>query len=86
MARQVSMNAAVCIMLFLGGIFGVHSPGTSLNNCGAIRERGLQNMEAFLWAINTFKTRYPTRLSAFNIGGLAFDSCGSSQKAMQQVC
>lgn len=71
--------------IYIGGIFGVHEAGDSQYTCGTVRERGIQNMEAFFWAVRTFKDRYPDKLQDVEIGALAFDSCSSAERALQQV-
>lgn len=70
---------------YIGGIFSVHSAGANLYSCGSIRERGLQNLEAFLWAVESFQRRYPDKLQGTQIGALAIDSCLSPEKAIQKI-
>ena len=67
----------------IGGVFAVHRAGTGRDQCGAISQAGVQNVEAFLWAVRTFKTRYST--PDINIRAVAVDSCDNKNRAVQQV-
>lgn len=69
----------------IGGVFAVHRAGTGRDQCGAISQIGVQNVEAFLWAVRTFKTRYPSVSADFNIRAVAIDSCADKNRAVQQV-
>ena len=70
---------------YIGGIFGVHHESDSFYTCGATRERGIQNLEAFLWAVRSFRSRYFNILRDINVGALGFDSCLSADKSVQQI-
>ena len=69
---------------YVGAILGIHSKGTSGQGCGPLNPSAVQNMEAFLWAISTFKNRY-NKLQDEEIGAIVFDSCMQGSKAIQQV-
>ena len=69
----------------VGGVFAVHERGTGREQCGDVREDGIQNVEAFLWAVRTFQKRYPSVSAQFNIRAVAVDSCGDTNRAVQQV-
>ena len=78
-------NPSASTSIYLVGLFGIHEAGASALQCGDIRDRGLQNGEAFRFAIDTFRTRYQNVLKDVNIGALVFDSCGRSQRLTQEV-
>ena len=69
----------------VGGVFAVHERGTGREQCGDVREDGIQSIEAFLWAVRTFQKRYPSVSAQFNIRAVAVDSCGDTNRAVQQV-
>ena len=78
-------NQSISDYLYIGGIFSVHEAGSSQYQCGKIREGGVQTMEAFFWAVRTFKERHPDKLQGIDIGAFAFDSCSTPDRAAQQV-
>jgi hypothetical protein len=53
---------------YIGGLFGVHETPTDAYSCAlsGIRDRGIINLEAFLWAIKTYQ-------SPISAGGVAAD-------------
>ncbi|KAI0209991.1 putative metabotropic glutamate receptor mgl-1 [Lamellibrachia satsuma] len=69
----------------VGGVFAVHGTGSDPGHLGVIREAGVQNVEAFLWAVRTFKTRYPSASANFTIRAVAFDSFTNKNLILQQV-
>ncbi len=72
--------------LYIGGIFDVHQAGDSPYKCGNSRQSGIQNLEAFLWAVRTFKIRYPNSvLQTVQVGAFALDSCSTADRGVQQV-
>ncbi len=79
------MNTSRSDYLYVGGLFGVHEAGQSVYTCGRVRERGLQNLEAFLWAVRSFRSRASTILRDVRVGALALDSCLSTDKSIQSV-
>lgn len=83
-AYQPPPNQASSKDIYLGGIFGVHEAISGSLECGEVRERGIQDMEAFFYAVRTFQSRHDV-LKDFEIGAFAFDSCGSSERVTQQV-
>ena len=82
---EIPANTSTSEYFYIGGIFGVHSEGESFYTCGATRERGIQNLEAFLWAVRSFRSRSPNILRDINVGALGFDSCSSTDKSVQQI-
>ena len=70
----------------VGGVFAVRVAGRGRHRCSRVyREAGVQNIEAFLWAVRTFKTRYPSASANFTIRAVAFDSCADKNLMLQQV-
>ncbi len=82
---EIPINSTSSDHFYLGGIFGVHRSGDNFYSCGSTRERGIQNLEAFLWSIKSFRTRYPNILRDISVGALAFDSCLSTDKSVQKI-
>jgi hypothetical protein len=75
-----SSNNQVNHHYYIGGLFGVHETPTDAYSCAlsGIRDRGIINLEAFLWAIKT----YQSNISA---GGVALDSCSSSDQNIENI-
>ena len=69
----------------VAGVFGVHARGATPYACGDLRPAGVEHVEAFLWAVRTFKARHPRALVDVAVGALAFDSCGDTRRIAQQV-
>ena len=84
MANQ-AVNTSSSGHFYIAGIFGVHEAGQTFYQCGAIREQGILNLEAFLWAVRTFRTRSSNILKDINVGAMAFDTCQSVDRVVQQV-
>ena len=82
---EIPADTAGSQYFYIGGIFGVHHESDSFYTCGATRERGIQNLEAFLWAVRSFRSRYSNILRDINVGALGFDSCLSADKSVQQI-
>ncbi|XP_013405161.1 metabotropic glutamate receptor 2 [Lingula anatina] len=72
---------------YLAGMFDVHEIDPNPYKCGALREKGIQNMQAFFWALETFRQRYnETKLfEGVDVGGLAFDFCTRPHQAVQYL-
>lgn len=70
---------------YLGGLFSVHEQGLTSYQCGQLRKNGVQQLEAFLWAVRTFNQRHTDVLTKVNIGSFAFDSCQSTDILMQHL-
>ena len=47
---------------YLGGLFSVHDPDMTSYECGSVSVGGVQHLEAFLWAVDTFKERHSGKL------------------------
>ena len=71
--------------VYVGGLFGVHEEGRTPYECGKIRERGIQNLEAFFWALRKYKDRLPLVLTDISVGGFAFDSCSNTDRLISQI-
>lgn len=65
---------------YIGGLFSVHEQPMDAYSCAdaVIRDRGMINLEAFLWAIKNFP-------SAISTGGVALDSCSSSDQNIENI-
>ncbi|XP_041347672.1 metabotropic glutamate receptor 2-like [Gigantopelta aegis] len=79
---------------YIGGLFGVHEKGMDAYECSDdIRLRGLQNMQAFFWAINYYQQNLtlkenpngPVVNSKVSVGGVAFDSCGRQEQVINNI-
>lgn len=70
---------------YVGGMFGVHEAGPSPYECGKVRERGIQNLEAFIWALGSYGSRLQNVLDGIDVGGIAFDSCSSEDRLVTQL-
>ena len=79
---------------YIGGLFGVHEKGMDAYECNSkIRLRGLQNMQAFFWAINYYQQNLtlkeypngPIVNSKVSIGGVAFDNCGREMQVIDNI-
>ncbi|XP_061197344.1 metabotropic glutamate receptor 6-like [Saccostrea echinata] len=68
---------------YIGGLFGVHERVNDAYACASapIREEEIINLEAFLWAIEKYKTIHPT----VSIGGVAFDTCSRYQRTLEDI-
>lgn len=68
---------------YIGGLFGIHERTNDAYACdnAPIREEELINLEAFLWAIDKYKSIH----SSISIGGLAFDTCSRYQKTIEDI-
>lgn len=82
--KQVDRTSNPTNYFYLGAVLGVHEAGVSTNLCGSIRSSAVHNLEAFLWAVSTFQSRY-NKLGKEAIGAVVFDSCMQSSKAIQQI-
>ena len=54
----LSANQTTDNYIYLSGIFGVHAAAADTWGCGAVLPRRVQQVEAFLWAVETFQNRY----------------------------
>uniref|UniRef100_K1QQK5 Metabotropic glutamate receptor 2 n=1 Tax=Magallana gigas TaxID=29159 RepID=K1QQK5_MAGGI len=68
---------------YIGGLFGIHERTNDAYACdnAPIREEELINLEAFLWAIERYKSIH----SNISIGGVAFDTCSRYQKTIEDI-
>ncbi len=73
--------------IYLTGLFPIHRAGEDPYSCrDDIDPWAIQNLEAFLWAVRTYRDRYPDNiLRGVQIGALGLDTCSSSFKMLQQV-
>lgn len=75
-----SSNSLANQHYYIGGLFGVHEKPFDAYSCStaAIRDRGIINLEAFLWAIKNTN-------SLISAGGVALDSCSSSDQNIENI-
>ena len=52
-------------------------------SCGDRSDIGMQKLEAFIWAVQTFRSRHQNLLNGINIGAIAFDACNTSSRVIQ---
>ena len=81
--------------LLLGGFFPIHQPPSgeySSNQCTAIkRERGIQRLEAMLFALDVVNNRSPYlnsslyRKHRLRLGALIYDSCDYESYAIERA-
>ena len=57
--------------------------GSSPLSCGDLTETGILKLEAFIWAVQTFRSRHRNLLNGINVGAIAFDSCDTSSRVVQ---
>lgn len=69
------------------GLFPVSKPGPTPFQCGEVANNldELRAEQAFLFAIDTFQSRYPHALENVNVGGLLLDSCSSLPSALHTL-
>ena len=70
---------------YIGGLFAVHETGNSPYECGKVKESGIQYLEAFFWALSTFKSRLQDVSPGFKVGGIVFDSCSNEDRLVSQL-
>lgn len=69
--------------IIIGGLFPVHHR-TGSSGCGPVNgERGVQRLEAMLFALDRIN-RDPTLLPGISLGATILDSCSSSWHALEQ--
>ncbi|XP_022257203.1 uncharacterized protein LOC106472974 isoform X2 [Limulus polyphemus] len=70
---------------YIVGTFGVHLPNTNPLECGPLSSSlGLQNVEAFLWALDEVN-KNANVLPGVKLGAIVFDTCGSREKTARDV-
>ncbi|CAG2254693.1 unnamed protein product [Mytilus edulis] len=71
----------------LFGLFPIHSMGAKIGICDllALKDGTEYLTEAFLYAINTVKSRYPYLLQGISIGSLIVDTCSSEDTVQQSI-
>ncbi|RWS08194.1 uncharacterized protein B4U79_04450, partial [Dinothrombium tinctorium] len=72
--------------LYISASIGVHQQSSSNPlQCGPISlSSGIQNLEAFLWALDTVNN-HPSILPGVQLGAFILDSCSSHQKTARDV-
>ncbi|XP_076346048.1 LOW QUALITY PROTEIN: uncharacterized protein LOC143244736 [Tachypleus tridentatus] len=71
--------------LYLGATFGVHRSSKNPLACGKLNPfTGLQHVEAFLWALDQVNNDHRL-LSGVTLGAVVFDTCGSRERASQEI-
>ena len=68
---------------YIGGLFGVHELAPDSYSCSdaAYRDRGMVNLEAFMWAIKEYR---PAN-SVVSIGGIALDTCSRPEQTIENI-
>ncbi|XP_069101405.1 uncharacterized protein [Argopecten irradians] len=66
--------------IYLGGFVPLHQSSVNGDRCGAMSWEATQLTEAFLYAVDTVKSRHPllNLLPNINLGAFVLDSCGVS--------
>ncbi len=65
-------------------LFAVHESGDHRVECGSVRNSGVINLEAFLYAINLINAD-TNLLQNVQVGTTAFDTCTSSARGMREL-
>nr|XP_027220087.1 uncharacterized protein LOC113812413 [Penaeus vannamei] len=69
----------------LAALFPIHQPSPDGSDCGdTINEEILQEVEAFLWAVDQIN-QHQKLLPSTTLGALVLDTCGSRIRTMNQV-
>ncbi|XP_042874253.1 uncharacterized protein LOC122254577 isoform X2 [Penaeus japonicus] len=69
----------------IAALFPVHQPSPDGSDCGdTINEEILQEVEAFLWAVDQIN-QHQKLLPSTTLGALVLDTCGSRIRTMNQV-
>lgn len=73
---MISNNAEADIAI--GAYFSIHKSDNAVSDCDTWSWEALQASEAFTYAVETIRTRYPEKnlLPGINVGAVMFDSCG----------
>ena len=66
------------------GLFAVHESGDHRVECGNIKESGIMNLEAFLFAIDQINND-PNILPNVRVGTTAFDTCMSASRGVREL-
>ena len=66
------------------GLFAVHESGDHRVECGNIKESGVMNLEAFLYAINQINND-PNILPNVRVGTTVFDTCMSASRGVREL-
>ncbi|XP_076364290.1 uncharacterized protein LOC143253792 [Tachypleus tridentatus] len=89
-ARCVSMNPNFLTVtspdgLYLAAAIGVHKPSANFLQCGDLNsDSGLQQVEAFLWALDQVNKNLQI-LPGVTLGGVVLDTCSSQEKTSQSI-
>ena len=72
--------------IILGGLFPVHEHGSGIEPCGRVQmERGIQRMEAMLYALDDVNTRNSQLLSGIRLGADIRDTCSRDTHALEEA-
>lgn len=71
--------------LYIAATIGIHDSSERPLDCGSeIRDIGVQQLEAFLWAVDQVN-RNSSLLPGIKLGALAFDSCDSKERTTRDI-
>ncbi|XP_076068508.1 uncharacterized protein LOC143040959 [Oratosquilla oratoria] len=71
--------------VYLAGLFPIHASSPDGSECGdSINAAAMQDLEAFLWAIDQINT-HEKLLAGIQLGALVFDTCGSQVRALNHL-
>ncbi|KAG1661660.1 Metabotropic glutamate receptor [Nymphon striatum] len=71
--------------LYLVAVFPIHDQDRRSLDCGQITTSyGIQNMEAFMWAIDIINKSFQL-LSGIKLGAIGLDTCSSKEKTVRDV-
>ena len=80
--KEVKLDGDV----IFGGLFPMHEMGQAGSLCGAIKEqKGIQRLEAMLFAIDKINSDYPKLLKHIHLGVHILDTCLRDTYALEQA-
>ncbi|XP_022079446.1 uncharacterized protein LOC110973163 [Acanthaster planci] len=66
------------------GLFDLHASGDHLAECGELRDAGMVNLEAMLYAIDRINAD-PMMLNGVAVGATAFDTCSRGSRGVRDL-
>ncbi|XP_067137488.1 uncharacterized protein [Centruroides vittatus] len=70
--------------LYIAATISVHKSSSNPLQCGPLTSTSIQNVEAFLWALDQLNM-HPDILPGIHMGALLLDSCSSREKTARDV-
>lgn len=73
--------------ILITGIFPLHQMGETAFSCGSSKSEvdKILKVQSFMFAVETFKMRYPDLFPGLRIGGLVLDSCSNPATALTVI-